>query len=185
MSTRGLYGVRYQERDYLAYNHCDSYPNGLGNELIEELKTVSLGWIKKKVNKLQLVNKSMNPTPEQIAELSKFTNLGVGEQSHADWYCLLRETQGSLIKTLEAGYMMDDAEFIKDSLFCEFAYIINLDNNTLEFYRGFQEKPHKKGRYSHLRKIRVNNEGNTYENKYYSCALKKVFPLNKLSKIKW
>lgn len=34
-----------------------------------------------------------------------------------------------------------ETEFAKDSLFCEFAYLINLDNNTVEFYKGFNKAP--------------------------------------------
>jgi len=37
-------------------------------------------------------------------------------------------------------------EFIRDSLYCEYAYILNKDTNELEVYRGFQESP-PEGRY--------------------------------------
>lgn len=37
--------------------------------------------------------------------------------------------------------LRDDFSFGSDSLWCEFAYIINLDNNTLEIYTGFQQQP--------------------------------------------
>lgn len=50
--------------------------------------------------------------------------------------------------TLDAGVMIDSAGFLADSLFCEWAYVINLDDCVLEVYRGFQSEPHSKGRYA-------------------------------------
>jgi hypothetical protein len=40
-------------------------------------------------------------------------------------------------------------DFLFDSLFCEFAYIINLDENILEFYIGFNKNPEADGRYAY------------------------------------
>lgn len=37
--------------------------------------------------------------------------------------------------------LRDDFSFGSDSLFCEYAYVLNLDNNTLEIYTGFQKYP--------------------------------------------
>ena len=31
--------------------------------------------------------------------------------------------------------MLDDENFLNDNLFCEYGYIINLDENTLDIYR--------------------------------------------------
>ena len=59
-----------------------------------------------------------------------------------DWYCLLRHAQGDLnVYKNGLRYMIDNHDFIKDSLFCEYAYIINLDTKRLEFYVGFQKTP--------------------------------------------
>jgi hypothetical protein len=33
-----------------------------------------------------------------------------------------------------------DLEFLYDALFCEYGYIYNIDNDTLEIYRGFFKK---------------------------------------------
>lgn len=44
--------------------------------------------------------------------------------------------------------MADSATFLKDSLFCEWAYIINLDTEELEVYEGFNKRPDAPGRYA-------------------------------------
>jgi len=37
--------------------------------------------------------------------------------------------------------LKNSIDFAADSLFCEFAYVVNLDKDTLEIYKGFNEEP--------------------------------------------
>ncbi|EBS4516447.1 hypothetical protein DQT32_03325 [Salmonella enterica subsp. enterica serovar Braenderup] len=50
-----------------------------------------------------------------------------------------RSTGADIFYLIQNGTfeLRDDFDFGRDSLWCEFAYIINLDNNTLEIYTGF------------------------------------------------
>ena len=41
MGTRGLWGIRKNNVDKAAYNHFDSYPEGLGNEIVTWLKNTN------------------------------------------------------------------------------------------------------------------------------------------------
>lgn len=59
--------------------------------------------------------------------------------------------------------------FLRDSLFCEYAYLINLDTNMLEYYQGFNKNPNEKGRYA---KYTVDDE-----KKYYGVKLIQEIPL--------
>ena len=72
--------------------------------------------------------------------------------------------------------MIDNKFFLLKSLFCEYAYIINLDNNTLEFYSGYNKFPITKGRYSKQKQ----DIDSTYDNGYYGVVLIDKFPLEKI-----
>lgn len=152
MGTRGAFGVIINEREKIAYNHFDSYPDGKGVEVLGWLRNAiaddNLPVIRKLAEEARLVSDETPPTAKDKERLKPFTNLGVSEQSDDDWYCLLRETQGDLQLTLESGYIEDASNFPLDSLFCEWAYIIDLDNEVLEVYKGFQRALPEKGRWA-------------------------------------
>lgn len=42
MGTRGIYGFRFSGTDKLTYSHFDSYPEGLGSEVVEFIRDSSV-----------------------------------------------------------------------------------------------------------------------------------------------
>ena len=153
MGTRGALGFRASEQDKLTYSHFDSYPSGLGEAVLGWLRAeVAAGHetqIREAAQNIRLVtDKSQKPTTEDIERLRKWSDTGVSTGRIDDWYCLLRNTQGDPAAILEAGVMEDSHTFMDDSLFCEWAYIVNFDTRELEVYKGFQRKPHRAGRYA-------------------------------------
>lgn len=169
MGTRGVWGVRYQNKDKITYNHFDSYPDNLGETIKKFIIKHSVEELKQIASKIILVDRNMKPTKEQIEACKDYMNLYVSEQSPEDWYCLLHKSQGepeAYIKGLI--FMIDSCNFMKDSLFCEWAYIINLDTNKLEIYRGFQKEPQNNRYYCEA------DQG------YANCALIHEIPLEEV-----
>lgn len=204
MGTRGAIGFRVNEEDKITYNHFDSYPGYLGVKMIQFVQsTRNNDELKEIAERITMVQSDSIPTPGQIEECAPFFDRGVGNQSATDWYCLLRNTQGCLdfyrdipegvvIKQynnslegeeviLPAGlrYMIDSHDFLLDSLFCEYAYIVNVDEMTLEFYKGFNEEAGGAGRYA----SQIENTPNHREAKYYGVALIRSVPLNEIREI--
>ena len=91
---------------------------------------------------------SEDATPDQVKKYAKYADTRVSTRNPCEWYVLLRGTQGSIARILDAGIFINSNDFILDSLFCEYGYILNLDDMTLELYQGFQKKRHSAGRYS-------------------------------------
>lgn len=171
MGTRGCYGFRKNGIDKFTYNHFDSYPDGLGRDILSFCKHTSLAEMNEIYDRIILVNENDEPTSEQIAECSYWFNGDVSNRTPEDWYCLLRNAQGDL-NAYKTGlkYMIDNHDFIQDSLFCEYAYIINLDTKKLEFWKGFQHKPDQNNRYG-------TNPRHEYSDNYYPCKMIATYSL--------
>lgn len=151
MGTRGAIGFRINETDKVTYNHFDSYPDGLGDDVIKFITQNSIGVMKAAAENIELVDSRSTPTDEQISQYEKYANTSVSTQDLKEWYVLLRQTQGQLQPFVEdLKYMINSTGFLLDSLFCEYAYIINLDTNKLEFYKGFNKNKGGAGRYASL-----------------------------------
>lgn len=179
MGTRGLCGFKINNKYKLMYNHFDSYPKGgLGEDIVHFIKHLNdkNDWNKFKENasKVVLVNEiNDKPSMELQDKYLKYSDINVGSKSLSDWYCLLRNVQGAeLLWQIFNGklqHLIDDKDFIYDSVFCEYAYIIDLDNNTLELYVGFQNEP---------------QDGNPFGNKKvrgnYPCKLVNRFTINNI-----
>ena len=170
MGTRGAYGFRIKDQDKVTYNHFDSYPEGLGRNMLEYISHTSLPRMRRVANRIILVGQDSRPSPELIQKYGEFADLGVSRQTLTEWYCLLRKAQGNLFPyNHNLRHMIDTQAFLADSLFCEWAYIINLDNSQFEVYREFNQDPNVPGRYA----------GNSISNSngYHGVALIREIPL--------
>jgi hypothetical protein len=162
MSTRGIYGIRKNNVDKTTYNHSDSYPSGLGVQVVEFFADADLVKLGEVFDSIQLV-KHDDIVTEDIAEtipaeLSNFEVNG-GQKT---FYCYLRNAQGELSAYLKGlKYMIDKHDFIADSLFCEWGYIVNLDTGKLEVWQGYQKSPTEGNRYG----VTPNEDG------YYPCKM--------------
>lgn len=157
MGTRGLFGWVVDNKLVCQYNHFDSYPSGKGIEFLGQLRklsTMNLEEVKERLRKVKEISTDSPMKKEDYEKYEKFGCAYVGGNSMAnevirDWQQLLHQLQGNLMPyfTGEVEHIENSAEFMKDSLFCEWAYVVNLDTGKLEIYEGFQKKPHSNNKY--------------------------------------
>lgn len=136
MGTRGLMGFASGDTLKAAYNHFDSYPDYLGRVVFSWALAADLDEAKLKFATLEIVDESDNPTDEQIARLAKAGLGPAGVSTGADFYAWLRDLQGDPQATLDAGFITDSVGFGMDPLFCEWAYVVDLDKRVVEVYSG-------------------------------------------------
>jgi hypothetical protein len=171
MSTRGVIGFYVDGKTEAFYNHSDSYPSELGmsmaRQITELLSKHSIEDLKNMCRSVKAVKEDYQPTPKEMAKISA-TDPFINYQE-LDMYSTLRSMQGRLDMVLECQIAVDYKNFMKDSLFCEWAYIMNLDQGVLEVYKGFQKSNHALGRYA---------KGVPNETGYYPVALVHSIPLD-------
>jgi hypothetical protein len=171
MGTRGTYGFRYRQTDKLTYCHYDSYPSWLGARVLEFVRQTSSKEMRNIFPRLILVDDADpngRPSLKLQKKYRKYLDGKVASGSKEDWYCLLRNAQGDLFAYKRGlRHMLDCGEFIKDSLSCEYGYVINLDTDALEFWVGWQKKPDVTSRYG----------TDCEEGGYYPCRMIGALPL--------
>ena len=119
MSTRSFVGYKNRKQKPKGwYSHSDGYPSYLGDEVL------------KKAN--NLTGKELLAFFKRIKWVKEDEN----REAYFNHKSIFEENWHTFKPTLVNG-----GEFYKDGLFCEYAYIFNLDNDTLEFYTGFGEEP--------------------------------------------
>ena len=171
MGTRGIFGIRKNGTDKCSYNHYDSYPDYLGKIMSTFCAKHTPEETSELYDRITLIgNVDKEITEAETKKLNEDGLETVGDDGKPlGWYNVLRDFQGELEKliVLKHPFMWDDSSFIKNSLFCEYGYIINLDTNKLEFWKGWQTKPQPGNRYGE----ESDRDG------YYPCRLVKMFDL--------
>jgi hypothetical protein len=149
MGTRGLFGFYYKGKYYLIYNHFDSYKEYLGKNLVNEIKaaieneTLS-SWISMLENIIVINENVPKPNENDMVEIITYyslENIPVDSQKiyqmKHDWYSILYPCQGSFIRVLRSGYLLneDATDQLTGDIFIEHSYIINFDTNEFHYYK--------------------------------------------------
>lgn len=152
MGTRGAVGVKSGGQLFITYNHWDSYPSELGRDMVDfcrDLTEETVVTLKERFKHVKIVEEDGKATPEEQKKYidAGFYDATVSAQSSEEWYCLLRKLQGmGFLKAVLEGkcqHWIDSQEFLKNSLSCEYAYIIDLDEEDLWFFQGFNKEEDK------------------------------------------
>lgn len=163
MGARGAYGFRIDGADKITYNHFDSYPEALGLDMAKYVKNHTDAELTEAARRLIAIEPDSKATPEQIEKYKQFADASVSSGNLSEWYVLLRGAQRNPEAWHQGlDHFSSDGEFMADSLFCEFAYVVNLDEGTLEYYRGFNKDPKAHGRYAALQRELSSERVNEY-----------------------
>lgn len=138
MSTRSLIGIKYNREVKTTYRHHDGYPEIAGREFLDEIKLLKfrLDDVKANFEKMRMVKSDDKPTPQDLERFEGFGDDFALGSKNVHYYNLLRLMQGSIKANLCNRIMIDDFDFGYKPGFCEFAYIWNIDDQTVDFYAG-------------------------------------------------
>jgi hypothetical protein len=181
MGTRGLTMV-VSDGDYkiAQYGQWDHYPEGNGVKILNFIKTNNLSLFKEKLKKIRFVdNDEINSFLKSIESEDGWLT-GTQSDLFNEKYPFLSRGHGPDILPMivesdnDEILLKDSLYFAGDSLFCEWAYIIDLDKEVFEVYRGFNTEPlTEEDRFSN---IKIKDE----DKEYFQVRLLKSFNLNEL-----
>lgn len=188
MGTRNLTVVKSNNDIKVAqYGQWDGYPDGVGYDIVNFIVNNDLEKFKEKVDKLEFftqeeineINESEGNPFETYPYLSR--DLG-GKILHAimhgeyikpgyEW----RDEEDTVYE-FEIEKLVNSVEFGTDSLFCEWAYVIDLDERELVVYKGFQKEPHSEGIF--VEYMENPNEPTATVDDYFACKPIATFDLD-------
>lgn len=159
MGTRHLIAVQV-DGDYkiAQYGQWDGYPSGQGAEILRWLRAANLGNFANKCRATQWL------TDEELdagwvacgaPPGADMVGMDVFRRHSERWPERSRDCGARILQIVATSpdgiKLRNSISFAADSLFCEYAYVIDLDTKKLEVFRGFNTKgPEKGGRFANL-----------------------------------
>ncbi len=184
MGTRHLTIVIQKENPVVAqYGQWDGYPEGQGITVLNFLRTVDMNRFKKRLKNVRFMNKrdesSIEKFMKKIGAENGWMDMDQANLYHNEYPYLSRNHGAEILQMIYDSVgkvvLQNSISFAADSLFCEWAYLIDLDKNVLEVYEGFNQTPLEDGqRFKDL----VNVEYST--GTYYPIRHVKTYPLDEL-----
>ena len=189
MGTRNLTVVVHnQEVKVASYGQYDGFPNSLGIKLLKFFgNPANTENLRKILPKVRLWNDKDQKQQDEFLESIGCTNGILNDKQKEEFkkrypfryrerYGRLRE--GQILEVLLEFHHLDELAttdayyFASDSLFCEWAYVIDYDTNTFEVYKG-------------LNTSGISEEDRFFplydgENDYYPVKILASFPLDDL-----
>ena len=189
MGTRNLTMVISDKKIKVAqYGQWDGYPSGVGLGLLNLLSDKELfEKFKANLSKVRFVDDEgidKDFIESYNKNASEYTNsLDKRTPEQKEWFenFITRDLAEEVLKNIANSnlpeiLLNDKSDFAGDSLFCEWAYVVDLDKNTFEVYEGFnQNELTEEDRFYYLQE-RIKER----EDKYYPVKLLATFDLNNL-----
>jgi hypothetical protein len=183
MGTRHLIAVVVDDEMKVAqYGQWDGYLDGQGRDVVKFLtKLSSLARFKEQVRQCTFIDdEEVEKRWKSVGAKDGMATMDQSAKFNETWPELHRDTGAKILDLIMAKPrgLTDSSSFAADSLFCEFAYVIDLDNGELEIYGGFVTEGHAEGRFS---KLSVDQE-HRGDKKYYPVKPSAVLKIADLPK---
>lgn len=138
------------EHKVAQYGQWDGYPDGAGTTILAALKRAhaeDFEDFREKVRSTRFISAEdvERRWKEAGADGSGMVSMEVSDAMKSKYPQLQRDmgyaVVDHLIDSAPGQELTDNISFVADSLFCEYAYVVDLDANTFEVYRGFNQTP--------------------------------------------
>ena len=141
------------------YGQWDGYPEGQGTTILAFLSdTTNTDALRVVVDKVEFISSERHDeilareAPDILAK--KYINQEESDRLDVIFPSMSRDIGGKILELLVSSdnprslWLHDSFDFGKDSLFCEWAYVVDLYADSLDVYKGFQKETHQEGIWS-------------------------------------
>lgn len=186
MGTRNLTMVISEGKTKIAqYGQWDGYPDGQGAKALHFLLSCDFNKFKEKLSLCRFIEngsrkeKEIENFFEKIGSVNGGLTMEQSKKYHKKYPFLTRDNGATILELIyesddELKWLYNSTDFAADSLFCEWAYVIDFDKNTFEVYEGFNSTPlTENDRFHHL----------TGENDYQPIKMVKMYDLYNLPSV--
>lgn len=189
MGTRHVTMV-YQGGAYKVaqYGQWDGYPEGQGATVLEFLRTMDREQFLANLSKCRALSdeevKALWVECGAPADGNGFVSMTIADIFKSRHPHLSRDTGAKILQAIHDAPdglpLRLDLDFPGDSIFCEWAWVVDFDKDVFEAYRGFNETPLAEGdRFFHLGSRETKNwKGKTTT--YHPVRLVRFWPLSDL-----
>lgn len=140
MGTRNLTIAIIDQQPRIAqYGQWDGYPESSGLRILEFVRGMNPEHFTSALKRCRFLGDSAKDKA-YIAKVEATPNWP------KEYPLLTRDTGADILSLVNATHkgeilLINQLAFAADSLFCEWAYVVDMDRRTLEVYKGFNEKP--------------------------------------------
>lgn len=181
MGTRNLTMVILNNQTKVAqYGQWDGYPAGQGATVVEFLRKANIDKLKTNILKCRFLSEEeIDARYKALGITGDFMSMEQSANFKASNPQLNRDMAAEVLEEIYNGNvyeLWDNSAFANDSLFCEWAYVVDLDKMELEVYTGFNKQPlTEKDRFFPLQ-----GDVSRIEDTYFPIKLLKSFDINNL-----
>lgn len=195
MGTRHIITVKKDKEHKLAqYGQWDGYPDGQGVDILNILKdkSFSIEILREKVDRISFIKNEREFYDKVYKDLNidvnnGFINVDDNNRINEIYPELNRDLGANIINLIqdedkEEFRLINSIEFASDSLFCEWGYVIDLDEEVLKIFEGFNNKPlNEEEEFYYLQHISdERNKERDINARYYPIRLLHTVSLNDL-----
>lgn len=176
--------IQNEKTKIAQYGQWDGYPEGNGVRILDFVR--SKPRMQKLREKLKNVRFATKKDEKKVDDYLNSIGCKDGwmtqiqaEKYHKAFPYLSRNIGAGILELVSEStdkeiILVNSTDFAGDSLFCEWAYVIDLDKNVLEVYSGFNKTPLEGNeRFSKIKKSKDSSE-------YAQIRFLKEYDLNKL-----
>lgn len=160
MGTRNLVCVVLNKKFKVAqYGQWDGYLDGQGKIVVNFIANeMNLSRFKRALSECRFVSQKES---EAIWNAGGHAKEALSRDRGADILQMIQDGTYQVYKGIEEGritikgkpvrLLCDQKVFAKESLLCEYAYVLDLDKEILEVYKGFNTSGKCEGRFKHMK----------------------------------